>query len=655
MLLAAAALGAVPQSFEAAAAFGARPGVADLSLSPDGKSVAYVAPASGQGSILYTLRLDDLTHARPALFADGKPQRLDTCKWVANERLACIAYGVVRNAGLTRNDIDLLPFTRLWAVNADGSNLQQLSHHDDVHTRGLQLFGGDVIDWMPESNGTVLMCRNYLPDDHIGSKLGSVESGLGVDLIDTRTLKATIVEHANPKAIGYLSDGHGAVRILATEGTLGATGQSSGVITYYYRKRDSQQWLKLSEYNEQDRSGFEPAAIDHDLDLVFGFQKLDGRLAAYSHTLDGALTEQLVYARADVDIDGLVQIGRRQRVVGVTYATDMRHAEYFDPEIRRIVASLEQALPTHPPVRVVDSSIDESKLLIVTASDTDPGVYYLYDRASHKLQTFLVVRGELEGVQLATVKPVSYPAGDGTMIPAYLTLPPGSETGKDLPAIVLPHGGPGARDEWGFDWLSQFFAARGFAVLQPNFRGSIGYGDAWYEHSGFRSWPAAIGDVLDAGRWLVAQGIADPHRLGIVGWSYGGYAALQSAVVDPALFKAVVAIAPVTDLQRMKDDHWAWSDHHLVSEMIGNGAQVSAGSPALNAARIKAPVLLFHGAFDRNVSIEQSRSMAASLKAAHVPHELVTWDELDHYLDDSVARAQMLRKTEEFLRQSFGR
>ena len=365
------------------------------------------------------------------------------------------------------------------------------------------------------------------------------------------------------------------------------------------------------------------------------------------------MTEKLIYASPDVDVDGLVRIGKRNRVVGVSYATDRRRVVYFDADIHKIVTSLAKALPKQPSIDVVDASVDESKLLILASSDADPGVYYIFDRQSHQLQTFLVVRSELEGVPLARVTAVSFPAADGTQVPGYLTMPPGVEAAKHLPAIVLPHGGPGARDEWGFDWLSQFFAVRGFAVLQPNFRGSTGYGDAWYEQNGFRSWPTAIADVLDGGRWLIAKGIADPNKLGVLGWSYGGYAALQCAVTDPGVFKAVVAIAQVTDLQDLKDDERGWSNHDLVSRMIGDGPLVAAGSPARNAAKIKVPVLLFHGAMDRNVSIFQSQKMARNLEAAHVPHELISWDDLDHYLEDSSARAKMLRKSEEFLKQSF--
>jgi dipeptidyl aminopeptidase/acylaminoacyl peptidase len=216
----------------------------------------------------------------------------------------------------------------------------------------------------------------------------------------------------------------------------------------------------------------------------------------------------------------------------------------------------------------------------------------------------------------------------------------------------MPHGGPGARDEWGFDWLAQFFAAKGYAVLQPNFRGSTGYGDAWFQKNGFQSWKTAIGDVNDGGRWLVQQGIAAPDKLAIVGWSYGGYAALQSAVLDPALFKAIVAVAPVTDLETLRGEAKPFTNFPLVDRFIGHGDHVRDGSPARNAKAIKAPVLMFHGDMDQNVGIGESRLMADKLRDAGGKVELVEFKGLDHQLDDSKARAAMLGRADAFLHAS---
>jgi dienelactone hydrolase len=648
VLVASASLAQGAKTFDAAAAFGARQSVADLTLSPDGTSVAYIGPAVGAGSALFTFDIAKGVSARvSALVASGKPERLERCHWVSNERLVCIVYGVVSSS------VGLMRFSRVVAVDRSGGNLKLLSTRSNEFTRGYQLYGGTVIDWLPDQDSAVLMTRAYLPDDHLGSNISSKHDGLGVDWLDTRNLRIKTIEAPASGASTYLTDGRGTVRIMASQLPT-PDGQDSGVLRYQYRKQGSREWLKLGDYNVVDRTGFVPRAVDYDLNVAYGLKKKDGREAIYTVALDGSLSEKLVYARPDVDVNGLIRIGRRNRVVGASYTTDVPATVYFDPDIEKLMKSLSLALPRQPKVRVVDSTIDERVLLVFAGSDDDPGVYYLFNRTAKELHTFLVARGELEGVTLAKVTPISYPAADGEIVPGYLTLPPGIEKAKGLPAIVLPHGGPEARDEWGFDWLSQYYAARGFAVLQPNFRGSAGYGDAWLQKNGFQSWRVAIGDVLDAGRWLVARGIADPAKLCVVGWSYGGYAALQSAVAEPGFFKAVVAIAPVTDLQALKDEWRHWSGSSLVSNYIGDGPHIREGSPARNADKIKVPVLLFHGALDRNVAIGESRLMAERLAAAGVKHDLVTWDDLDHYLDDSTARTQMLRTSDDFLRQAIG-
>jgi dipeptidyl aminopeptidase/acylaminoacyl peptidase len=640
-----------PKPFDAAAAFGARTDIASLRLSPDGLSIAFVTPIQGQGSVVYTQALTPGAKAKVAFYADGKPYRLRGCNWVANDRLVCAVYGLVSDHK-NNNVAGLLPITRLMAVNADGTKPQLLSVTQSQYTPGLALEDTAVIDWLPDQDGSVLMSRTYLPNGHPETRTASEESGLGVDLVDTRTLAVKHVVPPRPDATEYLSDGRGTVRIVA-ERNMQPGGRDSGVLTYLYRKPDSLDWQKLSTYNQTDHSGFRPVAVEHDLNIVYGWKKLNGRVALYSMSLDGSLHEQVVYSRPDVDLDSLLRIGRRNRVVGVSYVTDLPGSEIFSDDINQMLAAVHGALPQKR-LSVVDSSADESKLVFFAGSDTDPGTYYMLDSHSHSLRKFLGTRAALEGVTLASVKPISYPAADGVMIPGYLTLPPGVDNPHGLPAIVMPHGGPSARDDGGFDWLAQFYAARGYVVLQPNFRGSAGYGDAWYLQNGFKSWQTAIGDIVAAGHWLVNQGIADPAKLGIVGWSYGGYAALQSVTVDPGIFKAIIAIAPVTDLAAVKNERGFWSDYFLVGDFVGSGESMRDGSPITHASQFKQPVLLFHGTADRNVSVEESRSMAAALKAAGAKCDLVTFEDRDHQLEDSTVRADMLRQSDAFLRRTFG-
>jgi dienelactone hydrolase len=630
-------LAADSDGFDAATAFGARPSISRMRLSPDGKTAVFLAPLPGMGSAAITIDLAAGSKPHMALVSDGKPYRLQGCSWVSNDRLVCTVYGVIESAA------GILPVTRLLTVSITGGEIKVLSTEAKPTTRGYLTYGGAVIDWLPELDGKILMARPFV---------WASRNGLGVDRIDTRTGGAEHVEMPDGAAAEYLSDGHGQVRVVVYSIHPYLGDITSGQFSVRYRKRGSQEWLSLAEFDTIAETGFRPITIDADQNLVFGTKKKDGRWAIYSMSLDGSATETLVRSRDDVDVDTLLEVGRQSRVVGVEYSTDFTHTDYFDPALGTLMKSLGKALPDTPQLDIVDSSLDGNALLIHSGSDDDPGEYYVFHRDIHQLEPISPVRPDLQGHPLAKVQPVSYPARDNERIPGYLTLPPGVTQGKGLPAIVMPHGGPTTRDRWGFDWLAQFFAARGYAVLQPNFRGSDGYGDSWRGQHGFKDWRTSVNDVLDAGHWLVSEGTADPNKLFIVGWSYGGYAALQSAVVEPGFYKAVVAIAPLTDFASAKGEWQGWSSHHLVDQEVGTGPHIVEGSPARNADRIKVPVLLFHGRMDRNVSIQQSRLMDEGLKKAGVKHELVTWDTLDHGLEDSAARATMLRKSDEFLRQA---
>lgn len=626
---------------DVAAIYGARESIRDMSLSPDGTRVAFIQPARGREDVLFIATVGSADPAKGISRADSNPWNLDWCNWASNTRLVCRLTGNIDTPGY-----GVLRFARLVAMNDDGSNVKQLGQRQTGRTLGFSQFDGDIIGWPESDDGEVLMTREYLEETTIGTHLANTAKGLGVDLINTNNLSTKRVENPRDSAVEYVADTDGKVRMMVTQDT-DNDGMLLGKTRYFYRTPDSREWKLLSLVTDKD-GGIVPLAIDSKRNIAYAVKEKDGRSAIYAVSLDGTAKEELLLANDHVDVSSLVRFGRSGRIIGAQYVTDKRVTDLFDPEYKTLVTKLGKALPGLPLISMVDATRDENKILVFAGSDVDPGRYYVYDKLKKGLAEIALARPGLEGKAIAPVKMVEYPAADGTMIPAYLTLPAGSD-GKDLPAIVMPHGGPSSRDEWGFDWLSQFFAAKGYAVLQPNFRGSAGYGDDWYVDNGFKSWRTAIGDVNDAGHWLVSQGIAKPSRLGIVGWSYGGYAALQSSALDADLYKAIIAVAPVTDLKMLVAESEDYTNSKLTQQFIGSGEHLVSGSPLQQVAKIKAPVLMFSGDKDLNVDVSESRAMAEALKKVGKNGELVVYPGLDHQIDDSIARTDMLTKAAAFL------
>ncbi len=629
-----------------AAIFGAREAVRTPALSPDGSRILYLAADAAAGESLMVAPSDGSAPPKAIASASGIPTQLQDCDWADDHRIVCTIYDIDTSGTA---DVTLLGVRRLIALDDDGRHQASLGQRQSIAAR-LRMSNDDgiVIDWREGKDGKLLIERDHVPEQQLGTHLASSDNGYGVDLVDTRSLAASKVEQADPTASSFLSDGMGVVRMKSNRESNGL-----GILRpnehWAYRILGDRTWRPFSTVTENDQ-GLRPISVDGRANVAYCLMKKDGRDALYRVSLDGSMKTDPVYADPHVDVEDTIRVGREARLIGVKITADTANATYFDSDYAALSKALSKALPHFPIVNFVSASADESKLLLFAGSDIDPGRYYVFDRQTKHLNELMLTRPRLEHAALSTMKSVSYTAADGTAIPAFLSLPPGGPT-KGRPAIVMPHGGPASHDDWGFDWLVQFYTARGFAVLQPEYRGSTGYGDAWQMQNGFKSWRVAIGDVVDAGRWLVAQGIADPQKLAIVGWSYGGYAALESQVLDPKLFKAVVAIAPVTDLDALKAESSRFTNDALARNYIGN-IDTDAASPARHAAVFEAPVLMFHGTLDMNVGVAETRSMNDRLRAAGKQSQAIIYPGLDHQLPSSEIRADMLRRSDAFLRAS---
>jgi dipeptidyl aminopeptidase/acylaminoacyl peptidase len=263
-------------------------------------------------------------------------------------------------------------------------------------------------------------------------------------------------------------------------------------------------------------------------------------------------------------------------------------------------------------------------LLLHVHSDRNPGAYYLLDEATKKLRPLVPSRRWIDPRLMAPVAPVTVKASDGLQIPAYLTARDGLKTRK-APLIVLPHGGPVARDYWAWHPEAQLFASRGYAVLQVNYRGSDGYGQD-FETAGFRNWGTRVmQDIAEATRWAIAEGIADPARICIYGASFGGYSALMSAAREPDLYRCAAGFAGVYDrVEQLSDTGAAFTviGRAWLEQVYGTDkAEQREQSPVTHAAKIKAPVLLAHGTSDTTVLFSQSKAMRKALDAAKKPYE----------------------------------
>jgi dipeptidyl aminopeptidase/acylaminoacyl peptidase len=637
-----AAAPTVQAAVDPAILFGARESVEQIDISPDGRRILFLQPGPGRTTILY---LHDLAGTAPPTAisrSNGAPDRFRWCRFVIGDRIVC------QIGGMTEINGQLVPYSRLLSMDASGGDVKMLGQSSSYNDARIRQYDGAILDWSGGDAGTVLMAREVVPEvGTTGRRTGRVADGLTVARIDVRTLRSTQIEPPNARVSHYVSDGLGHVRIMAIPDRRSEYQIGTG-IAFSYRTADSRDWRPFSRYDTQSNEGMVPLAVDPELNAAYVLRKLNGRMALYRVKLDGTLATELVYANEQVDVDDVVTANRGAKVIGVTFADERRRTVYFDPAYTAAHRRLSRAIPNLPLIDFGATSADGNLVIVHAGSDADPGRYYVLNRATRNLNEIMLARPELENVPLANVRSVTYPAADGVEIPAYLTLPPGREA-RGLPTVVLPHGGPDARDEWGFDWLAQYLAHQGYAVLQPNYRGSAGFGDAWLQRNGFQSWRTSIGDINAGARWLAAQGIGDPRRMAILGWSYGGYAALQAGATDPGLFRALVAIAPVTDLQQAKDDFRGYTNARNQADYIGSGPHIREGSPLRNVSAISAPVLLFHGDRDLNVPIVHSRRMDAALRGAGKQSELVAFPNLEHDLADSTARTQMLQRIGTFL------
>ena len=351
-----------------AKAFGARETISSASLSPDGRTIALIASGPGRTSRAYVLEAREGADIKVVASTSGRPEYLQRCDWVSADRLACQIYGD-----------DVYGSSNVFSVSANGADTKLLSQRRGANALSYDFRGGDVIDLLPGDEDAVLMTRSYVPEATAGSLIEKKLEGLGVDRIDTRSGSAKRIESPDKLAVDYVSDGQGQVRIMALQENR-TSGYAKGTYKFLYRPVGKSGWSNLSLYDTRDNSGFYPVAVDPTKNVAYGFEKMHGRDALVTVALDPGLAKTVIFSRLDVDVSGLIRVGRDRRVVGASYVTDHRQAVYFDEQAKALVSSLGKALGGKA-INISDMSSDGNRVLIWAGSDVDPGQYYLFDRA----------------------------------------------------------------------------------------------------------------------------------------------------------------------------------------------------------------------------------------------------------------------------------
>ena len=541
----------------------------------------------------------------------------------------------------------------LFAVDRDGSA---------AHRLALPLGDGDSIITRPCYTRVAQTLSDGSDDVIVASNERSFDSS-DIYRLNTRTARKTLLSFDNPGDVqSWTLDREGQPRA--------ATSVKATTAKTFYRRDEKSPWSKWFEGDFREPSST-AVAIGYDGAVIgLGFRDKSGALSATGPRLTAGLikldergqTLQVLVSRDDADMSHPIFDPVAKRLVGAAYTGERRGVIWLDETRAAMQIQIDIALPNA--VNLFTPPEQSKRMLVFSYSDRSPGTVYLFDFRTRKLEFLIDSRPWIVPAQMAESRVVKFAARDELPLSALLTLPRGVPA-KNLPLLVIAHGGPWVPGySWGWDAEAQFFASRGYAVIQPNFRGTMGMG---LKHllASFKQWGLAMqDDITDTALWAVRQGIADPKRMCIYGGSYGGYAAMQALVKTPDLFQCGINYVGVTDLQLFHSVTWSDSsdsdfNRYLLPIMVGDAdrdkAQLRATSPAQNADKIKMPVFMAYGGEDRRVPIIHGERMRDALEKLGKPFEWMVKSDEGHGYTKLENRVEFYTRFEAFLKKSLTR
>lgn len=559
-------------------------------LSPNGEYFSYMAPYESRLNV-FIQKIGETVATR---ITNETERDISGYLWANNKRLLYL-----KDTGGDEN-------FHLYGVNVDGADLKGLTVFEGVRTQ--------IIDDLEDIEEEIIIGLNKRNPQVFDPYRLNVETGKMVLLAE------------NPgNIIGWMTDHEGRLRVAVA---------SDGVnVTQLYRETEADEFNAVLTTNFKET--LSPIIFTFDNKMVYALSNLGrDKLALVKFDIINGKESEILFETDEADIGGIVYSKKEKIVQATNYYTSKRKVHFFDTEAEKRYNKIQDQLPDVE-IRIVSENKEEDKYMVRTFSDKSRGSYYLYDKNEDKLTKLADLSPWLDASQLCDMKAIEYTSRDGINIQGYLTLPKGSDA-KNIPVIINPHGGPWARDYWGFNPEIQFLANNGYAVLQMNFRGSKGFGKQFWQSS-FKQWGKTMqDDISDGVQWLVEQGIADPEKVAIYGGSYGGYATLSGLCFSPELYAAGVDYVGVSNLFTfMKTIPPYWKPMlDMLYEMVGNpetdSLLLASASPVYHVDKIKAPLFVAQGANDPRVNIDESDQIVNALKERGVDVEYMVKDNEGH-------------------------
>ncbi len=587
-------------------------------ISPDGNYYSYLAP--------YESRLNVFVQERgkeEAMRITSETDRdIAGYFWPNNEQILYL-----KDDGGNEN-------YKLYGANIDGSEVVCFTDFEDVRTQ--------ITETLPDIEDEVIIEMNKRNPQVFDPYRLNIKTGEMEMLAE------------NPGNIqGWMFDHDGKLRVAAAI--------TDGVnVTLMYRETEQDEWSEVLTTSFKDELA--PRFFDFDNKNVIATSNLgrDKSAVVVFDIANGEEVEEL-YSHPDYDVQGVNFSRKDKKLTSASYTSWKRERHFFDEDTKKLFERIEQDLGDYE-IAITGMNKAEDVFIIRTYSDKSLGAYYIYDQNTDVLEKITDVSPWIDENEMANVYPIQYESRDGMTINGYLTLPKGytMETAKNLPVVVNPHGGPWARDGWGFNPEIQFLANRGYAVLQMNFRGSTGYGKAFWEAS-FKKWGREMqDDITDGTLWLIDKGIADPERIAIYGGSYGGYATLMGLVKEPELYAAGVDYVGVSNMFTfMKTIPPYWKPmldmmYEMAGDPVKDSVMLREVSPVYQVDKIVAPLFIAQGRNDPRVNVDESDQMVEAMKARGVEVEYLVKDNEGHGFRNEENRFEFYRAMENFLNQQIG-